>query len=143
MKNSNKLLRTISILYLFLFLFSCSSSNESIEENSKLKLSLVVKKWILTNDLTAESPTIVIMSIEKNGYFQIYDSIIDTKFTDAGISKIQSISKGQWKTEDNKLILNHFSPENKKPEVFNIKTLTTNKLITIGSNKKVHSYKAK
>ena len=109
-----------------------------------MDLSLIVKKWILTDDLNKESPTMVILSIEKNGYFQTYDTIIDSKFAEAGINKIQPISKGQWKTENNKLILTHFSPdEEENPTIFDIQSLSSDKMVTIGANKKIHTYKAK
>ena len=84
----------------------------------------------------------IIMSLEKNGYFIIYDTIIDPKFAEAGITKIQPISKGQWRYENNELRLMHLLPESNNPEVFKVKELSSTKLITEGSNSKVHKYTA-
>lgn len=136
-------------IWLLLVIFgvnSCTSTpvpNETnVEEgtDSSEDEHLIARKWILSDNLTSDSPTMVIMSLEKNGYFIIYDTIIDPKFTAAGINKIQPISKGQWKFENNKLNLNHLLPESSKPEIFEVTTLSPTKLITKGSNNKTHKY---
>ena len=143
MKNSFKMISKIGILLFFLSNLSCSSSGDSSKNSSEIDTSFLPKKWILTDDLTDESPTMIIMSIEENGYFQIYDTILDTKFVEAGIKMIQPISKGQWKTDGDNLILTHFTPEDENPTIYKIKSLASNKMVTIGSNNKTHIYKSK
>ena len=126
---------------------SCISNSESelgkesiAEYNTTI--NKLAKKWVLVNDISADSPTMVIMSFEKSGYFIIYDTIIDPKFAEAGINKIQPISKGQWKYENNQISLMHLLPESYNPEIFKVKNLSSKKLIIIGSNNKTHRYSA-
>ena len=80
------------------------------------------------------------MSLEKNRYFLVYDTIIDQRFIAAGISKIQPISKGQWKLRGDKLILTHLLPNLSHTEMFKVKVLKNNKLITLDSENKTHIY---
>lgn len=133
---------------LFAFSFSAcesdSTSQKGKESDSEYikTLNNLAKKWVLLDDIVADSPTMIIMSFEKSGYFVIYDTIIDPKFAEAGINKIQPISKGQWKYKNNKITLTHLLPESHNPEIFNVKNLSSNKLIMKGSNNKMHKYSA-
>jgi hypothetical protein len=133
---------------LFAFSFSACKSdstsqkiNESDAEHIKT-LNKLAKKWVLLDDIVSDSPTMIIMSFEKSGYFVIYDTIIDPKFAEAGINKIQPISKGQWKYKNNEITLTHLLPESNNPEIFKVENLSSTKLIMIGSNNKEHKYAA-
>jgi len=137
-------------VFFFLIAFAFSScdpnsisekGNESPSEYNE-SINTLTKKWVLLDDIAEDSPTMVIMSFEKNGYFIIYDTIIDHKFAEAGINKIQPISKGQWKYENNQISLMHLLPESQNPETFKVKSLSSTKLIMIGSNNKTHKYAA-
>ena len=123
---------------------SDSASQQGIESNAEYDKAInkLAKKWVLSDDIVSDSPTMVIMSFEKIGYFIIYDTIIDPKFAEAGIKKIQPISKGQWKYENNQITLIHLLPESRNPEIFAVKKLSSTKLIMIGSNNKTHRYAA-
>ena len=142
MKNEN--LKCIFCCLLLLLMIAVSCNIGSKEQNkifiSKSGLS---KKWVLANEdgkLEKGLATHVILSLEKTGYFLVYDTIIDARFVAAGIRKIQPISKGQWKVKGNKLILNHLLPNISHTEIFNINVLKNDILITEDSDKITHTY---
>jgi len=138
--------KTCLLLIAFAF-SSCNSdsaSQQGIESNAEYDIAInkLAKKWVLADDIASDSPTMVIMSFEKSGYFIIYDTIIDPKFAEAGINKIQPISKGQWEYENNQISLIHLLPESRNPEIFTVKNLSSTNLIMTGSNNKTHKYSA-
>jgi len=138
--------KTCLLLIAFAF-SSCNSdsaSQQGIESNAEYDIAInkLAKKWVLADDIASDSPTMVIMSFEKSGYFIIYDTIIDPKFAEAGINKIQAISKGQWEYENNQISLIHLLPESRNPEIFTVKNLSSTNLIMTGSNNKTHKYSA-
>ena len=97
----------------------------------------------ISNKASSEENTYLknrVLSLEKAGYFLVYDTIIDPRFVAAGISKIQPISKGQWRIDENKLILNHLLPNISHKEIFKIELLDRDILITVDSAKIKHTY---
>jgi len=111
--------------------------------NFSITKSRLSKKWVLANEsvkVDKGSATHVVLSLEKTGYFLVYDTIIDSKFVTAGIRKIQPISKGQWRVDENKLILNHLLPNISHKEIFKIELLERDILITEDSAKIKHTY---
>ncbi len=126
---------------------SCNSNSEEKTESKKedvkttSKTQPIVRKWSLADDPQGhDKATKVVLSIEESGYFIIYDTIIDPKFAQAGISKIQPISKGQWNLKDKKLTLNHLQADSSRSETFQVADITDKKLIIIGANNKKHTY---
>ena len=134
--------------FLSAFAFSSCDSNSISEKGNEspseydASINMLTKKWVVLDDIAEDSPTMVIMSFEKSGYFIIYDTIIDPKFAEAGINKIQPISKGQWEYENNQISLIHLLPESRNPEIFTVKNLSSTNLIMTGSNNKTHKYSA-
>lgn len=130
------------LLLLLSVVISCNLDRKNLQKNSITK-KLLSKKWVLANErgkLEKGLATHVILSLEKTGYFLVYDTIIDERFVAAGISKIQPISKGQWKLADNKLILNHLLPNVSHTEIFKINLLESDILITEDKEKIKHTY---
>lgn len=124
-------------------LSSCSSKSGEKKEVKEISFdeNSLSKRWMLHDDQNKKNEAIeVILSMEKNGYFMIYDTVTDKKFIDAGINKIQPISKGQWKINDQKLVLNHIMDDSTRVEEFTIQSLDPDKLVIIGSNNKKHTY---
>lgn len=124
-------------------LSSCSEKSDETTDSKETKVELksLAKRWILSDDRDKNKNVIeVILSMEENGYFMIYDTITDKKFIDAGINKIQPVSKGQWKINDGKLVLSHIMDDSTRIEEFSIQSLNSDKLIIIGSNNKKHIY---
>jgi hypothetical protein len=129
-------------LFLLNIVFGCDLDNYR-QSNLSITKKELSKKWVLANErgkLEKGLATHVILSLEKTGYFLVYDTIIDTKFVAAGIKKIQPISKGQWRVSDNKLILNHLLPNVSHKEIFKIKLLERDILITEDSENIKHTY---
>ena len=134
----------LGLLAIIFSIFSCSNSNDGIKNSTVFESKLIARKWKLASDSNNKKhPALIIMSMHENGYFQIYDSIIDPKIISAGINKIQFISRGQYKFDGKKLVLTHFEEEiDNYKETFNVPTLTDEKLILIGKNKKINTYSA-
>lgn len=144
MKTSILTFLAIGLLSSIIVISSCTSNTTSDKKVSSENNSSIAKKWTLSDNngnSTQNNPTMVVMSLEKNGYFIIYDTITDPKFVAAGINKIQPISKGQWKYNDNELTLNHLIPDSSVVEVFKVQMITDSKLVTIDSHNKKHTYK--
>jgi hypothetical protein len=121
-----------------LYFVSCSES----EQHKIFESKMIARKWKLSSDPNKKTPpSLLIISMHQNGYFQIYDSIVDTKFIDAGINKIQFISRGQYNFDGEKLLLNHFEEgsENKK-ETFKVTILTDKKMTLVSHDKKTRNY---
>lgn len=127
-----------------IILVSCTSTPETDKNpvvETTTKIESIAKRWTLSDKAGEKEKTMeIILSMKENGYFMIYDTIIDKKFIEAGINKIQPISKGQWKLKEEKLILNHIQNDSSHVEEFSIKSMDANKLVLVGSNNKSHTY---
>lgn len=138
------------ILFIFSFLLaSCSETNQkydksdgSKESNSKKveetsnseKLS---KRWILIKRTNSnedkviefdENNSSVITFFEDNGYFRVYDSLInlDKKH---GVKKIENRQSGQWEILENELVLRYTGPDTVILESLEIVKLNNSELI--------------
>ncbi len=142
MKNGKLIYVFCSLLLLLNVVASCCLDIKNKTNISITKKGLS-KKWVLANErgkLEKGLATHVILSLEKTGYFLVYDTIIDSRFVAAGISKIQPISKGQWKVKEDKLILNHLLPNISHTEIFKVRQLENDILITEDKEKIKHTY---
>lgn len=142
MKNGKLNYIFYSILLLLNLVVSCGLDVKK-PTNFTITQSRLSKKWVLANErgkVDKGSATHVVLSLEKAGYFLVYDTIIDSRFVAAGISKIQPISKGQWRLDENNLILNHLLPNINHKEIFKIELLDRDILITEDSVKIKHTY---
>ncbi len=142
MKNGKLKYIFCCLLFLFSVFASCSLDSKK-QSGTSITKKLLSNKWVLANErgkLEKGLATHVILSLEKTGYFLVYDTIIDERFVAAGISKIQPISKGQWRLKENKLILNHLLPNISHTEIFKINLLESDILITEDTSKIKHTY---
>jgi hypothetical protein len=77
-------------------LFSCSESNLDKEELvGRWQLSKKEDKNSKSIDLK-NSPTVLILNLQKNGYFIYYDSVVNESWRKTGVPLIQVQSRGQW-----------------------------------------------
>lgn len=132
----------VSLFALIVILNSCVSKTKPLESNDSFARKEFAKRWILSREKELfgnKTTSNLILSLEKDGYFLVYDTIVDSKFLSAGIKKIQPISKGQWSVSGNRLKLNHTLPD-MKDEEFIIKTVKSNKLVIVDFKKKAHTY---
>src|SRR5688572_2817338 len=95
---------------LFALLLAASCTTESVDkpagEQVKSTKSGILGRWKLTKEeqkTTREKgveysnqPTNIVLHIQKNGYFIIYDTFIDPEWKEKGLPLIQRRSKGQW-----------------------------------------------
>lgn len=124
--NQMKLLYKIllSIFSIFI-LIACENSNDNNSEENENKSTVketeltpsenISQRWVLvkrTNtkkDKTMdydEQNSSVITFFEDNGYFRIYDSLVNMK-KDQGIRRIEQRQSGQWEIDKDKLILRY------------------------------------
>lgn len=134
----------VGLFSILFVLNSCVSKTRPLENYESFKRKEFAKRWILSKDkelLGNKTTSHLILSLEKDGYFLVYDTIVDAKFLSAGIKKIQPISKGQWGIKYDKLILNHLLPNSHK-EFFKIKSIKKNRLVIVDFKKNHHTYTA-
>ena len=129
-----------------LLLFSCAGNTAN--EDTK---SLLTGKWRLASatqnpksgnqlDLSHE-PSTVILHLQQNGYFQIYDSLTDSKLVQASVPRIQQRSKGQWKLHATHLLLTHYREDSTYMESLEIKRINENELVTRSNGNHSDVYK--
>jgi hypothetical protein len=124
----------------FTLLFLSCNSKETLNSQVSLDTLPLTNNWILEKSNDLDTNSLLILSLKENGYFMIYDSITSPKFKDAGISKIQVVSKGQWSVENKNLILNYLNTDSESRTQFNIQSLNSRELILLGENKKTLKY---
>ena len=142
-------MKKLSILILKVFFISNvlilnSCNNSELKEQGKKELSEdemnFTGKWKLVQKKSDGSSDIE-LNIEKAGYFELNTILNDPKFAKAGIDKIQPISKGQWKFENNKLILTKNLGQNSpKTDEFKVKSISEMKMELISKKKKLITY---
>ncbi len=142
-------MKKLSILILKVFFISNvfilnSCNNSELKEQGKKELSedemKFTGKWKLVQKKSDGSSDIE-LNIEKAGYFELNTILNDPKFAKAGIDKIQPISKGQWKFENNKLILTKNLGQNSpKTDEFKVKSISEMKMELISKKKKLITY---
>ena len=130
------------------FLQSCGG-NSTAKESNKDQETTIIGKWRLTkkgqkeneNQSEAKQPTQVVMDLQKNGFFIVYDTFLDPEWKKKGLPLIQEITKGQWTFEKSTLTLNHQTPDTTYTETFNVSSVSNETLITKGSNKQTTIYR--
>lgn len=148
-----KLIYITSILFALLLTASCTSesADKPAEEQSTPAKDGILGRWKLTKEeqkTTREKgveysnqPTNIVLHIQKNGYFIIYDTFIDPAWKEKGLPLIQRRSKGQWALEGKQLSLTHLMDDSSYTEELEITSITSTELITKGKDKKANIYK--
>jgi hypothetical protein len=143
-----------SFFYMLMLLFFVSCADPAInnKEQEDISENPIVGKWKLNTHKKAESdkkevdlksqPTEVILSIMDGGYFVIYDTFVDPRFSQKGFNRISERSKGQWEfIDEKKLILHHNFEDSTRTEEMDVTLLNKNTLVTKGKDKKSNIYK--
>ncbi|ASS48720.1 MAG: hypothetical protein A3D31_06775 [Candidatus Fluviicola riflensis] len=148
-----KLKSITSILFALLLVASCSteSTDKPVGEQVTSAKESIIGRWKLTKEeqkTTREKgveystqPTNIVLHIQKNGYFIIYDTFIDPEWKEKGLPLIQRRSKGQWKLNDKQLLLTHLMDDSSYTEDLEITSITSTELITKGKDRKANIYK--
>ncbi|HLP54550.1 MAG TPA: lipocalin family protein [Fluviicola sp.] len=141
------------ILFTLLLMASCTgeAADKTIENQPASVKEDILGRWKLTKEEQrtsrekgvqyANQPTNVVLHIQKNGYFIIYDTFIDPAWKSKGLPLIQRRSKGQWQLEGKQLTLNHLMDDSSYTEELEITSITDNELVTKGKDKKANIYK--
>jgi hypothetical protein len=116
------------------FLMMACTSTETSEE----KTASISGRWKLSGEEQTpnkekaidleKQPTVVVMHLQQNGYFIIYDSFVDPDWQKKGLPKIQQRSKGQWIYENSELTLNN-TGDSAFSKVFKVANLESDKLV--------------
>lgn len=146
MKQSTINLLTLFILLLFV---SCSTDTKTIENTPEQKNMSIIGRWVLIKSEDSDfrktdhqnQPSDVVLNIQKNGFFIVYDTLVDPKWRKKGLPLIQERTSGQWKLEDSLLTMIHDDKDTSFMENFKIIRCNGVELVTERSNKKTTVYR--
>lgn len=145
-----KNLTLIGVLLAGLTWTACNTDSNSVEKQSSdvNSQAQVIGKWQLTKTEDSHKKrtenqglSLIVMSIQKNGYFIVYDTFIDPSWKKKGLPLIEERAAGQWNLEGDQLTLNYNKEYEGRKEILNITKLTDNELITKNQNAKSTIYK--
>lgn len=127
---------------------SGSESNSSEKKEVKTETPLVVGKWQLTKTEDASKHaekqnglSVIVLDIQKNGYFIVYDTFVDPNWKKKGLPLIEQRASGQWELKDEDLTLTYSEEQNGKVEQLKVTKLTSSELITKNEKAKSTVYK--
>lgn len=148
----NKL--TFALLVAISFgMFSCdsASSNSKNELEPAIEMQTdhkVIGKWQLTKTEDGSKKSnenkglsVIVMDIQKNGYFIVYDTFTDPNWKKKGLPLIEQRASGQWNLEGENLTLTYSEEQDGKVEQLTVTKLTSNELITKNAKAKSTVYK--
>jgi hypothetical protein len=146
MKHSTRNLLSIFVL---LLLASCSTEPKEAENVPVQEPLSVTGRWVLIKSEGSDSrktnhqhqPSDVVLNFKKNGFFIIYDTLVDPKWRKKGLPLIEKRTSGQWKLEDSLLTMIHDDKDTSFTEEFKIVRCDGKELITERSNKKITVYR--
>lgn len=141
----------VNLLSLFILLIfaSCTTDTKEVENTPEQKKISITGRWILIKSEDSGSrktnhqnqPSDVVLNFKKNGFFIIYDTLVDPKWRKKGLPLIERRTSGQWKLEDSLLTMIHEEKDSSYIEKFKIKICDGNQLVTERSNKKTMIYR--
>lgn len=146
-----KIISAILLLSISTLLVACNQS-ENEQKPSDGKASQTIEgRWKLQKEENAatrekgvlyeDQPTYVILHIQKNGYFILYDTFIDPSWKKKGLPLINQRSKGQWEVKGKELTLYHHDTDTSYTEKLQIRELDSQTLITKGDDQKSNVYR--
>lgn len=148
-----KAIYTPLMLSALLLFTACTSQTKEIPETEATVdySKEMMGRWRLTKEERLQSseagvqfanqPTNVVLHLQKNGYFIIYDTFIDPSWKEKGLPLILRRSKGQWELKGKQLSLTHLSDDSSYSESLEVTTINEHELITRGKDKKSNIYK--
>jgi|GEM_PF-1312912 len=148
-----KAIYTPLMLSALLTLAACSSqTKETTDSDAPIEnANQIMGRWKLTKEERMKSPeagvqysnqpTNIVLHLQKNGYFIIYDTFIDPTWKEKGLPLILQRSKGQWELNGKQLSLTHLSDDSSYSEVLEVTSIDDHQLVTRGKDKKSNIYK--
>lgn len=153
---------TVILSFLGLFLISCEEtknvdSESLVKKDADNKATKEVtmeealsKRWMYKEHVSTDGTkkftygnesSDVVLRLDNNGYFIIYDSITDPNLIEKGVRKIEQRSSGQWELlSDDLLVLRKISNDTVIVDSLNIDSIEEGKLITTTINKNKITY---
>lgn len=153
---------TVILSFLGLFLISCEEtknvdSESLVKKDADNKATKEVtmeealsKRWMYKERVSTDGTkkftygnesSDVVLRLDNNGYFIIYDSITDPNLIEKGVRKIEQRSSGQWELlSDDLLVLRKISNDTVIVDSLNIDSIEEGKLITKTINKNKITY---
>lgn len=123
-----------------LSMYSCSTETSTETEETKT----IVGRWTLISEEKApsnksaaydsEEQSMVVLHLQKNGYFMEYDTILEPEWKKKGLHQIERRSKGQYTYQGNTLTLNHSTNDTAYSEVMTVNKLAENELTLVFKN---------
>ncbi len=141
---------TVNLLSFFILLLfaSCSTGNQEVENTKEQKKISIIGRWVLIKSEDSSrkknhqnQPSDVVLNIQKNGFFIVYDTFVDPKWRKKGLPLIQERTSGQWKIEDSLFTMIHEDKDTSYSEEFKIVRCDGTELVTERSNKKTLVYR--
>ncbi|TSJ47795.1 lipocalin family protein [Fluviicola chungangensis] len=141
---------TVNLLTFFVLLLVVSCSTDSREPENKVAQKIAITgRWVLIKSEDSGSrktnhqnqPSDVVLNIQKNGFFIIYDTFVDPKWRKRGLPLIQERSSGQWTLKDSLFTMIHDDKDTSYTEDFKIVRCNGAELVTERSNKKTIVYR--
>lgn len=142
---------TINLLALFILLLfaSCSTDTKKVENTPEQKKISITGRWVLIKSEDSDfrktdhqnQPSDVVLNIRQNGFFIVYDTLVDPKWRKKGLPLIQERTSGQWQLEDSLLTMTHLNKDTSFTEDFKIIRCDGTELVTERSNKKKTVYR--
>lgn len=148
-----KSIYTLILLSGILLATSCTQSKPDAPAADTLTQNpqAILGRWKLTKEEHiktrekgveyANQPTNIILHIQKNGYFIIYDTFIDPKWKLKGLPLIERRSKGQWELKGKQLTMTYLDDDTSYTETVEITSVNNVELITRGKDKKSNVYR--
>lgn len=157
-------MKSISVILfgLGLLLISCEDNNSENTEtpikkkaenngaNESTMEEAVSKRWMYKERVSTDGEkkfsygdesSDVILRLDNNGYFIIYDSITDPRLIEKGVRKIEQRSSGQWELlSDDLLVLRKITNDTVIVDSLRIDSVKDGKLVTTTINKNKITY---
>lgn len=127
--------------------------NTGVEDASQLEKTreaLLVRRWRFNERRSADGQSTVkygdqssdvVMRLERNGFYMVYDSITDQRIVDKGVRTLEQRHSGQWNLiDENMLVLQRIGSDTIIFDTLIIDLLDDNELITTTKNNNKITY---
>jgi hypothetical protein len=125
-------------------------SAQGMDQLEKTRETLLVRRWRFNERKSADGETTVkygdqssdvVMRLERNGFYMVYDSITDQRIIDKGVRTLEQRHSGQWNLiDENTLVLQRIGSDTIIFDTLLIDLLDDNELVTTTKNKNKITY---
>jgi hypothetical protein len=129
---------------------SIEKEGEGVDAYEKTREALLVRRWRFNERKSADGKSSmkygdqssdVVMRLEENGFYIVYDSITDQRIIDKGVRTLEQRHSGQWNLiDENTLVLQRIASDTILFDTLMIDKLDDNELVTTTKNKNRITY---